>query len=247
MVHIVRIQTIPYKEHRLCSSEGPIGEGCIRKESLCTDKPQEQDAEFLLLNVAVHILVTERLILFFTCVFFLLILSASILLSPSSLPYIVHSQRHSWHQYTSLLTSPHRFMKPFHFILFFFFWFHSHLKLPSLLTPFVCVYLIHYSSSYIFFISSSYPEGVFVSVFTKIHGFMLPPRSLPLDKLVFLKCLFQFLRETVSHCDASTNDISFSAFLTLQLPTCLTLPQKNKTYMSIKKPGLIACFLPFSN
>jgi hypothetical protein len=58
---------------------------------------------------------------FFTCVFFLPLLSASILLSHSSLPYIFHSQRRSWHRYTSLFSPPHRFIKPFHFILVFFF------------------------------------------------------------------------------------------------------------------------------
>jgi len=78
---------------------------------------------------------------------------------------------------------------------------------------------------------------------------MLPQGSLPLDKLVFLKRLFQFLRETVSHCGASTSNILFSTFLTLHLPTCFTLLQKNKTYMSIKTGPyrVLSTFLQLGN
>jgi hypothetical protein len=140
------------------------------------------------LNVAVHILVTELLILFFFCPASLICFYPSFSL-PSSL-YLSFP--------ASFLTSVHFPVQlttyktlPFHFVVFFC-CFNFHLKLPSLLTPFVWVCLIHYSSSCIFFISSSYPEDFFVSVFKKIHGFILPPSSLLLDELVFLKRLFPF-------------------------------------------------------
>ena len=127
-------------------------------------------------------------------------ISASILLSPSSLPYIFHSHRHSWQRSTPLSSSPQRFIKVFHFILLFF---------DSTLILTFLRYLHHLSvyTLYIIFpvAYSLFPHHILRIFLYQSWGggggqaFILPPCSLSLGELVFLKCLFQFFRETVSH------------------------------------------------
>ena len=151
-----------------------------------------------MLNVAVHILVSELLNLYFYLCFFpayLICFYPSFSLLSSLYLSLQASFLTSVHFPTHLTTWVYKTL-PFHSV--FFFWFHSHLKLPSLLTPFVCVYLIHYSSSCIFFISSSYPEGFLYQSLQKYMVLCCHHAAYPWTSSFFLN-VFSIFSEELCH------------------------------------------------